>query len=44
MVYDPTVDVTTIIYFNIWDDANLTGDQMTMLGKSARDARAAVGY
>jgi D-alanyl-D-alanine carboxypeptidase len=44
MVYDPSVDVTTILYFNIWDDANLMGDQMKLLVKAAKDARAAVGY
>lgn len=44
MVYDPTVDVTTILYFNIWDIANLTTDQMQLLTKAARDARAAVRY
>ena len=44
MVYDPAADVTTILYFNIWDVANLTTDQMQLLPKAARDARAAVGY
>jgi D-alanyl-D-alanine carboxypeptidase len=44
MVYDPAVDVTTIFYFDIWDDTNLLGDQWTLFMKAARDARAAVGY
>jgi D-alanyl-D-alanine carboxypeptidase len=44
MVYDPAVDVTTIFYFNIWDYANLLGDQWKLLMKAAKDARAAVGY
>ena len=44
MVYDPAADVTTIFYFNVWDDANLMGDQVKLLLKSAKDARAAVGY
>lgn len=44
MVYDPAVDVTTILYFNIWDDANLSGSQAQLLIKAAKDARAAVGY
>jgi D-alanyl-D-alanine carboxypeptidase len=44
MVYDPSVDVTTILYFNIWDAANLLGDQVSLLTKAAKDARATVGY
>jgi D-alanyl-D-alanine carboxypeptidase len=44
MVYDPAVDVTTILYFNIWDAANLVGEQFPLLTKAAKDARAAVGY
>jgi D-alanyl-D-alanine carboxypeptidase len=44
MVYDPEVDVTTILYFNVWDDANLLGEQFPLLTKAAKDARAAVGY
>jgi len=44
MDYDPTVDVTTILYFNVWDYANLQTDQGSLLRKAAKDARAAVGY
>jgi len=44
MVYDPSVDVTTILYFNIWDSANLLAKQMPLLTRAALDARAAVGY
>ena len=44
MVYDPAVDVTTILYFNIWDQDNLLTDQFPLLNTAARDARAAVGY
>ena len=44
MVYDPAADVTTILYFNVWDVANLLTDQSHLLIRAARDARAAVGY
>lgn len=44
MVHDPAADVTTILYFNVWDVANLTTDQIQLLTKAAQDARAAVGY
>jgi D-alanyl-D-alanine carboxypeptidase len=44
MMYDPTVDVTTILYFNIWDAANLLTDQFPLMSKAAQDARTAVGY
>jgi D-alanyl-D-alanine carboxypeptidase len=44
MVYDPATGVTTILYFNVFDYANLLGDQWKMLMKAAKDARAAVGY
>jgi D-alanyl-D-alanine carboxypeptidase len=44
MAYDPALDVTTILYFNVWDSANLETDQATLLVKAARDARAALGY
>ncbi len=44
MMYDPDNDVSTIVYFNIWDEANLATDQMTAMVKTARDARAVVGY
>jgi D-alanyl-D-alanine carboxypeptidase len=44
MDYDPTANVTTILYFNVWDYANLRTDQGTLLRQAARDARAIVGY
>ena len=44
MVHDPAADVTTILYFNVWDMANLMTDQMTLLFQAARDARAVLGY
>jgi D-alanyl-D-alanine carboxypeptidase len=44
MMYDPVVDVTTIVYFNIWDNANLLSDQFGLMIKAGRDARAAAGY
>jgi hypothetical protein len=44
MVYDPAVDVTTILYFNVWDSANLLTAQFPFLTKAAKDARVAVGY
>jgi D-alanyl-D-alanine carboxypeptidase len=44
MMHDPAVDVTTIAYFNIWDNANLLTDQSRLMVKIGRDARAAVGY
>ncbi|MBA4392099.1 MAG: hypothetical protein C0407_00945 [Desulfobacca sp.] len=44
MMYDPAADVTTIVYFNIWDNANLLNDQSLLMVKAGRDARAAVGY
>jgi D-alanyl-D-alanine carboxypeptidase len=44
MDYDPTADVTTILYFNVWDYANLQTDQGSLLRRAARDARVAVGY
>lgn len=44
MDYDPAVDVTTILYFNVWDYANLFTDQGPLLRQAAKDARAAVGY
>ena len=44
MMYDPAADVTTIVYFNIWDNANLLTDQSRLMVKAGRDARAAVGY
>jgi D-alanyl-D-alanine carboxypeptidase len=44
MMYDPAVDVTTIVYFNIWDIANLLPDQYVMMIKAGLDARAALGY
>lgn len=44
MMYDPAADVTTIVYFNIWDSANLSNDQFPLMVKAGRDARATVGY
>jgi D-alanyl-D-alanine carboxypeptidase len=44
MVYDPDADVTTIVYMNVWDIANMPTDQAALLVKAAKDARAAVGY
>ncbi len=44
MVYDPAVDVTTILYFNVWDSANLMTHQFSLMTKAARDARSALGY
>jgi D-alanyl-D-alanine carboxypeptidase len=44
MVYDPAADVTTILYFNVWDVANMATDQARLLINAAQDARAAVGY
>jgi D-alanyl-D-alanine carboxypeptidase len=44
MVYDPASDVTTILYFNVWDSANLLTEQASLLTRAARDARSAVGY
>jgi D-alanyl-D-alanine carboxypeptidase len=44
MVYDPDADVTTILYFNVWDAANLFTAQSTLMMDAARNARAAVGY
>jgi len=44
MMYDPAVDVTTIVYCNIWDIANLLTDQYVIMIKAGLDARAAVGY
>ncbi|NTW86415.1 MAG: beta-lactamase family protein [Holophagaceae bacterium] len=44
MVYDASMDVTLVLYFNVWDDANLATDQFTLMVKAAKDARAALGY
>jgi D-alanyl-D-alanine carboxypeptidase len=44
MLYDPDSDVTTIVYFNVWDVPHLAPDQFTLNVKAARDAKAAVGY
>jgi len=44
MMHDPTANVTTIVYFNIWDRVNLLTDQAPLMMKAAFDARAAVGY
>ena len=44
MMHDPAADVTIIVYFNIWDTANLLTQQFSLMAKAGRDARAAVGY
>ena len=44
MMYDPAADVTTIVYFNVWDMANLLTDQYTLLLQAGIDARKVVGY
>jgi D-alanyl-D-alanine carboxypeptidase len=44
MLYDPDSDVTTIVYFNVWDVPHLAPDQFALNVKIARDAKAAVGY
>ena len=44
MLYDPSSDVTVIVYMNVWDVANLTTAELPLLSSAARDARAAVGY
>lgn len=44
MAHDPDADVTTIVYFNVWDIANLLTDQTTLMMNTAREARAALGY
>ena len=44
MEYDPATDVTIVLYFNVWDLANLVTDQMTLLTTIAKDAKKAVGY
>ncbi len=44
MMHDPAADVTIIVYFNIWDTANLLTQQFSLMAKAGRDAREAVGY
>ncbi len=44
MMYDPAADVATIVYFNVWDIANLLTDQAALMKKAGRDARAAAGF
>jgi D-alanyl-D-alanine carboxypeptidase len=44
MAYDPKTGVTTILYYNVWDSANMFSDQFPTLVKFSMDARAAVGY
>jgi D-alanyl-D-alanine carboxypeptidase len=43
MMYDPTVDVALIVYFDVWDDPGMS-DEYNLLNQLASDARAAVGY
>jgi D-alanyl-D-alanine carboxypeptidase len=44
MMYDPAADVTTIVYFNVWDIDNLLTGQFTLMKKAGLNARAAAGY
>ncbi|MGA3175290.1 MAG: serine hydrolase domain-containing protein [Syntrophorhabdales bacterium] len=44
MAYDPVTDVTTILYCNVEDYANVPTYQLPLLVKASKDARAAVGY
>jgi D-alanyl-D-alanine carboxypeptidase len=44
MLYDPDSDVTTIVYFNVWDVPHLNPDQFALNVKIAQDAKAALGY
>jgi D-alanyl-D-alanine carboxypeptidase len=44
MKYDPQTDVTVILYFNVWDLANLFTYQNTLLTQAAQNARGSVGY
>lgn len=44
MMYDPQTDVTTVLYFNVWDIANLLTDQFVLMKKAGADARKAVGF
>ena len=44
MAYDPAADVTTIVYCNVEDYANVPSGQLPLLVKASKDARAAVGY
>jgi hypothetical protein len=46
MLYDPTVDVAVVVYFNIWDEStgSLSMDQLQLLTTIATDARHALGY
>ena len=44
MMYDPISDVTTIVYFNVWDVAHMSPDEFALNVKIAKDAKAALGY
>lgn len=44
MLYDPDSDVTTIVYFNVWDVPDLSPDQFALNVSIAQDAKAALGY
>jgi D-alanyl-D-alanine carboxypeptidase len=44
MAYDPAADVTTIVYCNVEDYANVPSGQLPLLVNASKDARAAVGY
>jgi len=43
MMHDPAADASTIVYFNVWDLANLMTDQFALLEQAGRDAREIVG-
>jgi D-alanyl-D-alanine carboxypeptidase len=43
MRYDPVTNVTTIVYFNLWDLAHLA-DQFALNVEAGVHAKAAVGY
>jgi hypothetical protein len=44
MSYDPAKDVMIVLYFNLWDVANLLTDQMHLLTTIATNARRAIGH
>jgi D-alanyl-D-alanine carboxypeptidase len=44
MAYDPVADVTTIVYCNVEDFANVPTYELALLVNASYDARAAVGY
>ena len=44
MSYDPAKDVMIVLYFNVWDVANLLTDQMHLLTTIATNARRTIGH